>query len=399
MTAVFLKERDFKALPVGKKKQIIRVRVHRLLCHECGGYRQEAKPFVSGDKVRHTRSMERYVMDLRKEMSIKAVAEFTGLNWKTVKDIEKEKLKSKYRTIRLKDVRAIGIDEIHLGKKWKYKTIVIDLESGAVLYVGKGRGVESLEGFTRKLRSSKCKISTVAVDMGPAYTKWAKDNLTDAVIVYDHFHVIKLMNEKLDLVRRQEMAKARKVDASAEKKLSDYCDQLMVRALNRGIAMERIEGRIKALWNGFESQSEPLKGTKWLLLGNEERIRTKAQAATALDQLTAFNANIAVAYQLKEQLRDVYGETDATKAEKKLDSWCMLADQSGLAPLKTMAKTIRNHRKGVLAYWKTGVTSAKVEGFNNKIRWLNKQAYGYRDEEYFELKVFDLPQIDLTKKL
>lgn len=343
--------------------------------------------------------MERYVMDLRKEMSIKAVAEFTGLNWKTVKDIEKEKLKIKYRTIPLKDVKAIGIDEIYLGKKWKYKTIVIDLESGAVLYIGKGRGVESLDGFTRKLRSSKCSISTVAVDMGPAYTRWAKDNLPGAVIVYDHFHVIKLMNEKLDLVRRQEMAKARKADESEEKRISNYCDQLMVRALNRGISQERIEERIKSIRNGFESQTEPLKGTKWLLLGNEERIRTKAQAAAALDQLTDFNANIAIAYQLKEQLRDVYKETVPKKAEKKLDSWCMLADQSKLSPLRIMAKTIRNHKEGVLAYWKTGITSAKVEGFNNKIRWLNKQAYGYRDEEYFELKVFDLPQIDLTKKL
>lgn len=338
-------------------------------------------------------------MDLRKEMSIKAVADFTGLNWKTVKDIEKAKLKIKYRTIRLKDVRAIGIDEIYLGKRWKYKTIVIDLESGAVLYVGKGRGVDSLDGFKRKLRNSKCTISTVAVDMGAAYTRWTRDNLPDAVIVYDHFHVIKLMNEKLDLVRRQEMAKARKVDKSEEKKLAEYCDQLTVRALNRGIEQERIDERIKAIRNGFESCSEPLKGTKWLLLGNEERIRTKTKAAAALDRLTHFNENIAVAYQLKEQLREAYRETNSKEAEDLLDSWCMLADESGLKPLKTMAKTIRNHREGVLAYWQTGLTSAKVEGFNNKIRWLNKQAYGYRDEEYFELKVFDLPQIDLRKKL
>ena len=387
VTAVFLKERDFKALPVGRKLQIIRVRLHRLLCRGCGSYRQEPIAFVPADRARHTRSMERYVMGLRREMSIKAVADFTGLDWKTVKEIEKAKLKVKYRTIRLKDVKAIGIDEIYLGKKWKYKTIVIDLESGAVLYIGKGRGVDSLDGFQRKLRSSKCAISTVAVDMGPAYTKWARDNLSGAVIVYDHFHVIKLMNEKLDLVRRQEMAKARKADKNEEKRVADYCDQLTARALNRGIDQARIRERVKAIWNGFESRAGPLKGTKWLLLGNEERIRTKTQAAAALDRLTQYNENIAVAYQLKEQLRDVYREKDPTEATKKLDSWCMLADESGLKPMKTMAKTIRNHRQGVLAYWETGLTSAKVEGFNNKIRWLNKQAYGYRDEQYFELKV------------
>jgi transposase len=103
-------------------------------------------------------------------MSISATAKFTNPEWRTVKEIEKSYLKKKYRRIPLKDVEVIGIDEIHLGKAG-YRTIVIDLRSGAVLFIGHGRDVEALKPFKRKLASSSCQIKMVAVDMAPSYTK------------------------------------------------------------------------------------------------------------------------------------------------------------------------------------------------------------------------------------
>jgi transposase len=139
-------------------------------------------------------------------MSITDVADFLGLHWGTVKNIEKRYLKKKYSKIRLKDVRIIGIDELHTGDG--FITIVRDLESGAVLYVGDGKGGEALNGFVRKLNSSKCEIQAVAMDLGPAYAAWAKEYLPEARIVYDHFHLIKLMNEKLDALRRKTMNEA-----------------------------------------------------------------------------------------------------------------------------------------------------------------------------------------------
>ena len=104
---------------------------------------------------------------------------------------------------------------------------------------------------------------------------------------------------------------------------------------------------------------------------------------------------------LKEKLRCVYNlASDFQEAEWMLEIWCAEADDTGVPELKTMARTIRSHIEGILAYWTSGgVTSAAVEGFNNKIRWLVKQAYGYRDKEYFRLKIFDLPNIKITKTL
>lgn len=393
----FLKKRKIQALPVGSKKQILAVDIHRLKCHDCDSYKQESLSFADEHK-RYSHKLARYVIELRAQMTIAAVANLTGLNWKTVKDIEKYYLEKKYKKVVLKDVTAIGIDEIHLGK-WGYKTIVIDLETGAVLHIGQGRSSEALADFSKRLKHSTCQIKTVAVDMAPAYTKWVTENLPEAVIVYDHFHVIKLMNEKLNLVRRNEMRKAKQFDDKSLAEIERYCGRLTVRALNYKISQVKINKRVKEIRDQYEAQAAVLKGTKWLLLGNCERIQTKEAARESLDKLMLANSNIALAYQLKEQLRAIYSQKDLAQAAIDLEAWCQLAEASGLRPIKTMAKTIRSHWSGVLSYWRDGVTSAKVEGFNTKIRWLIKQAYGYHDERYFELKVFDLPNLKLRKAL
>jgi transposase len=139
-------------------------------------------------------------------MSITDTANFLGLHWGTVKDIEKRYLQNKYAKIRLRDVKVIGVDELYTGHD--FITIVRDLESGSVLHVGAGKGGDALKDFTHKLNSSKCHIQAVAMDLGPAYAAWAKEHLPEARIVYDHFHLIKLMNKKLDDLRRKTMNEA-----------------------------------------------------------------------------------------------------------------------------------------------------------------------------------------------
>ena len=104
---------------------------------------------------------------------------------------------------------------------------------------------------------------------------------------------------------------------------------------------------------------------------------------------------------MKESLRNVYTlASDRPTAEMLLDEWCAKADASEVPELKSMARTIRSHLSGILAYWKCdNLTSAGMEGFNNKIRWLIRQAYGYRDDQYFVLKIFDLPNLKTDSKL
>ena len=205
-STAFVKEREIKGVPIGRKFTVFIVRIRRLRCHNCGLERQEAIPCAPSPKVQYTKTLARSVIELRPKMSIKDVAKFFNLHWGTVKDIEKNHLRIKFRNIRLKDVRVVGIDELHTGDG--YITIARDLNSGAVLHVGDGKGGDALEGFAKRLKSSTCQIRAVAVDLAPAYSAWVKENLPDAKIVYDHFHLIKLMNDKIDTLRRRTMQEA-----------------------------------------------------------------------------------------------------------------------------------------------------------------------------------------------
>ena len=135
-------------------------------------------------------------------MTLSDVADLTLLSWDTVKTIVKTHLKKDYSRPALKDVRYLGIDEIHLGKKQRFYTLVIDLEDGRILWAQPGRGKAALRGFWRRLRLAKARIRAVATDMSAAYWSAVLEHLPAAALVFDKFHVLKLMNERLDDLRR-----------------------------------------------------------------------------------------------------------------------------------------------------------------------------------------------------
>ncbi len=290
-------------------------------------------------------------------MSISAVAKFTGLHWDTVKKIEKEWLAKKYKKVTLSDVEYMGIDEVYLGKTLNYITIVRDLKSGAVLFIGKGKGGDALKDFRKQIISKAKQIKAVAIDMANSYSAWVNEVLPEADIVYDHFHVIKSMNDKLNTLRRQ--------------------------------TMNQLEN----------DQKKELKGKRFLLLRNEENLSKSAKKELA-DLRDNFK-NLGVASAMKEYLRNIYKlAPDKEIAKQAFEKWCHMADESSIYILKTMAKTIRRRLNGLLAYWKhNSLTSASQEGFNNKIGWLTRQAYGYRDEKYLHLKIYELPNIQTSREL
>lgn len=217
VTATPVGQRTVQGLPVGRRPFYLQVTMHRLKCHDCGAYRMEELPFIARDHARITRQLERSLVELREEMSIKAVAAYYQVDWKTVKQAEKTVLERRYRTIRLAEVRLIGIDEIYVGHK-RYKTVVRDLESGRVLHVGDGKGGDALEDFRRRLSHSKAAIQAVAMDMSGGYAAWVRETLPEAQIVFDHFHLVKLMNERVDKVRRRTVASLEEDERKALKK-------------------------------------------------------------------------------------------------------------------------------------------------------------------------------------
>ena len=209
------REREIAGLPVGRTRLVLHVTAHRIYCPDCGEAHYEQIPFLPSPTARVTRQMERTILELRREMSVSAVAEYFGLSWHTVKNLEKRALGRKYANVRLRDVRRLGIDEIyvfrHAKADEKYVTVVRDLDTGAVLEVARGKGEAALAGFSRRIRRYCRKIETVCMDMSNAYSAWVFKNLRNADVVYDHFHVIKAVNDRLDKVRRRV---ARDMDAA-----------------------------------------------------------------------------------------------------------------------------------------------------------------------------------------
>jgi transposase len=340
--------RRFRGIPIGRKPVWICFRVPRVHCRDCGTWRQVALGFAE-PRVTYIKAFERYVLDLADRMTIRDVAEHLGISWDTVKEIVKADLKRNFAKPRLKDLRQIAIDEIAIGAGHRYLTIVLDLASGAVVHVGRGKGGDALTDFWKRLRSSGAKIEAVGMDMSPAYLAAVMTNLPGAKIVFDRFHVLKLMNDALTDMRR---------------------------ALYRDIKDNL--GR------------QVLKGTRWLILKRPENLDPKHNEQQRLEEALRLNAPLATAYYLKEELYEFWELEDYDEAEKFLLDWIKRAESTKIRHLVKFAQTLRAHWSGLLNYYDYPISSGPLEGTNNKIKTMQRQAYGYRDQEFFQLKIYAL---------
>ena len=351
-------ERSIRGVPMGVCREIyLRHAVHRIYCHQCHERSMEHIPFLSHPKARLTKTFERTILELRRHMSIRAVSNYFHLRWHTVKDLEKRQLKKKFAKISASQVKMIGIDEIYVSRTaaQKFITVIRDLESGAVLYVGEGKGTAALDGALKMLKKSK--IKAVAMDMSNAYSSWFQTHFPEVKIVFDHFHVVKSMNEKLDAVRR------------------------------------RVTARLD------DTQRSQFKGLRFIFLQNHEDLCEDAKSI--LKNIRDQFRELFDAYMFKETLRSIYRTSqDSWHADMAFHRWCRLAEETKIPELRTMARTIRNNLEGIKTYWTFHhLTNASTEGFNNKIRWLIRQAYGFRDREYLKLKIFQLPEISCVKEV
>ncbi|MBK9026187.1 MAG: transposase [Saprospiraceae bacterium] len=170
--------RRFRTVPVGQKAVYIDLPVQRVECTRCQAVRQVKIQFADEHK-RYTRSFERLVLDLSRHMTIQAVARYLGVSWDLVKGIQKDNLNKRYRLPKLAKIKRIALDEIYQGKKLGYLTIVLDLQRGAVIFVGNGKGADALIPFWKRLKRSGARIEAVATDMGPAYISAVRANIPE----------------------------------------------------------------------------------------------------------------------------------------------------------------------------------------------------------------------------
>ncbi len=261
-------ERRFRGLPIGRKGVTLVLPIPRVECQICQAVRQVPVGFAKPRRT-YTKSFARYALELSRLMTIKDAAAHLGVSWDVIKEIQKEDLQRRFGKPKLKHLRQIAIDEISVGTGHRYVTVVLDLESGAVVHVGDGKGGDALAAFWKRLRCSGARVEAVATDMSPAYIDAVTTHLPQAALVFDRFHVMKLFNDKLSDLRRD-------------------------------LYREATDGLHK----------EVLKGTRWLLLKRPENLDLQRNEPARLEEALRLNQPLATAYYLKEQLAEVWEQED-----------------------------------------------------------------------------------------
>lgn len=339
--------RTLKTVPIGGRRACFVVHLHRLWCWQCGSLKLEPL-LLAFPKRRWTKSLGRYVIDLMRFMTIEDVACHLGMSWDTVKEIHQWALRRKFGKRRVRHLQYLGVDEIAVRKGHRYMTIVLDLLSGAIVWAAEDRSEEALEPFLRKLKRGGARIKAIAMDMCLPYISAVQKHYGSEVIVFDHYHVISAYNKKLDEIRRQQFA--------ANSPL----------------------------------HYDVFVGTRFLLLKGQEKIADDKEAKARLDQLLRINQPLCMAYILKEELRQLWNCQHREEAQQYLQDWSSKAWSTGIPLLTKFVNTLNAHRTGILNYFDHRISTGKVEGTNNKIKVLKRKAYGFRDMEYFKLRLYAL---------
>jgi transposase len=338
-------ERWVRDLPVWGADTRLLVQRRRVLCARCGP-KLEALSWL-GPYSRVTRRLAESVARLCRVLPVKHVAEFFGLGWDTVKAIDKAHLDESLGPVDLSGVEAIVMDEFAIQKGHRYATVVVEASTKRVLWVGRGRRREDVRPFFELLGEEGCRrLKAVAMDMNASYELEVRQYCPQAQIVYDLFHVVaKYGREVIDRVRVDEANRLR--DDPKSRKV--------------------------------------VKGARWLLLRNRETIRSEDEVT--LRELLAANRALCTVYVLKEDLKGLWNYRHPGYALRSWKAWYQRAVRSRIAPLRTFAQRLKPYLPGILAHCRWRLHTSLLEGINNKIKVIKRMAYGFRDDEYFFLKI------------
>jgi len=320
--------------------------VRRVQCRNCGKVKTEELDWIAKNPF-YTKRFSFYVGRKCRTMTVKDVAKELKLDWHTVNALEKGYMQEQLRRNPVAAPRAIGIDEISLRKGHTYRIVVSDLERGKpIWYGGKDRSEASMDMFYEWLGPKKAKrIELAVMDMWKAFTKSTRNNAPRAAILYDKFHVMRHLGDALDKVRKMEYA--------------------------------RLSGKERSY----------IKGQKYTLLSNRENLTLDGRQA--LKKLLSANKRLNTAYLLKESFGQLWSYQAEGWARRFFDNWKQALKWQRLKPYEKFAEMIERHWDGIAAYSRpeNKVSLGFVEGLNNKIRVIQRRAYGLRDEDYMRLKI------------
>jgi transposase len=334
--------RPLRDLDVGRRHIELVVRVYRVPCWKCG--EPEVAVSLARQYARCTRRLEKHLFRLTGDSTVKAVAKRMALDWETVKDAEVRYIRGLLRKRDLSGMTRIGIDEVSYRKGHKYLTLVTDLDGHRVVYATHGNDGRAVGRFLTWLGPQRARrIKVVVTDMHDPYLKVLRKRLPKAAIVFDHFHVSKIVHDALDEIRRR---------------------------LQRQLppAGRRV-----------------IKGQRYVLLRAQESLSVRQRVS--LRELLETNTDITKAYVLKEAFRDVFHATNLLQGRKRLAAWEAQVRESNVPELIHVLKTIERRRSGIENYFQHRVANGMAEGFNNVVGTIKKQAYGFHDRDYLKLKI------------
>lgn len=288
-----------------------------------------------------TRDFDDLLAWLATRMDKTSIARLCRVSWRTVGRACERVVASELDPARLEGLFRIGVDEISWRKHHRYLTLVVDHDRGVVVWGAQGRDAKTLDGFFDELGTDRSAlIEAVSLDLGPAYLKsvTAPSHAPQAIVCADVFHVVKLVGDALDEVRR-------------------------------------------ALWNELrrlpdDRWARDFKGTRWALLKNPEDLT--ARQADQLARIRRNRGGIWRAYEMKEQFRAIFaGDLTRDQAAELLDRWCARAQRCRLQPFVRAARTMRHRRDLILNAIEHGISNGRVEGLNTKVRLIVRRAYGF----------------------
>jgi transposase len=324
----------------------LNVEIRRVYCRRCQKVKQEKLDWLA-DSPFYTKRFAFYVGRRCRDASIRDVAKELHLDWKTVKALEKQYMQEQLRRAGVPGPKVIGIDEISLRKGHTYRIVVSDLlRMRPIWFGGKDRSEESLDLFFQWLGPKKSqRIRLAVMDMWKAFRNSTTKNAPEAAILFDKFHILRHLGEALDKVRKSEYA--------------------------------RLSGK----------KREFIKGQKYNLLSHRENLSLDGRAS--LKKLFRANKRLYTVYLLRESFGQLWTYEKEGWARKFFDNWCASLKWQRLKPFEEFARMIERHWNGIAAFCQreNKVSLGFVEGLNNKIRVIQRRAYGLRDEEYIRLKV------------
>jgi transposase len=350
------KVRRVRDLSCADRRVYLELEIRRVDCRSCGAVKQEELAFLA-DNPFYTKRFAYFVGRRCRSSSISDVAKEAHLDWKTVKELDKQYMREQLRRAGTPAPAVIGIDEVSIRKGHTYRIVVSDLvRRRPIWFGGKDRSEESMDLFFQWLGPKKSKRIRLAVmDMWKAFrnSTLKAEHAPQASILFDKFHVMRHLGEALDKVRKSEYA--------------------------------RLAGKDRRF----------IKGQKYTLLSRRENLQREGRRSLKL--LLKANKRLNTAYILKESFGQLWDYERKGWARRFFENWRAALKWQRLKPYEKFAKMIDDHWDGIAAYCKpeNKVALGFVEGLNNKIRVIQRRAYGLRDEEYLRLKVLTcmLPEL------